>query len=223
MSLNLVFLGPPGSGKGTQAARLSDRLGMVHLSTGDVLRDAVRRGTELGRKAEGYMTRGELVPDDLMVGLIEDKVKAGELGNGFILDGFPRTVPQAVGLKAMLENNDIRLDAAILLAVDDDEVVKRLSGRWYCPKCSAGYNYPAQIPKVEGLCDHDGAELKRRPDDDEAVVRNRLEVYKKQTQPIEDFYRSESILREIPAQKSPDEVFESLIREVTSRVQQRSG
>jgi len=218
VSLNLVFLGPPGSGKGTQAARLADKLGMVHLSTGDVLRDAVKRGTELGKKAEGYMKRGELVPDAVMVGLIEDKVKAGDLRKGFILDGFPRTIPQATELKAMLEENTIRLDAAILLVVGDEEVVRRLSGRWYCPKCNAGYNYPAQIPKVEGVCDHDGTELKRRPDDDETVVRNRLEVYKKQTKPIEDFYRTESILREIAAQKSPDEVFESLVKEVTSRV-----
>ncbi len=219
MSLNLVFLGPPGSGKGTQAARLSEKLGMVHLSTGDVLRDAVKRGTELGKKAEGYMTRGELVPDDLILGLIENKVKAGELRSGFILDGFPRTIPQATGLKAMLMTNAISLDAAILFVVDDGEVVKRLSGRWYCPKCSAGYNYPAQIPKMEGRCDHDNTELQRRPDDDESVVRNRLEVYKKQTKPIEDFYRTESILREIAAQKSPEEVFETLVKEVTLRVQ----
>jgi len=217
VSLNLVFLGPPGSGKGTQAAKLSEKMGMVHLSTGDVLRDAVKRGTELGKKAEGYMVRGELVPDDLIIGLIEDKVKAGELRNGFILDGFPRTIPQAAGLKAMLEKNKLTLDATILFVVDEEEVVKRLSGRWYCPKCSAGYNYPAQVPKVEGRCDYDSTELQRRPDDDESVVRNRLEVYKKQTRPIEDFYRTESILREIEAQKSPEEVFESLVSEVTPR------
>lgn len=218
MSLNLVFLGPPGSGKGTQAAMLAGKMGIVHLSTGDVLRDAVKRGTELGKKAEGYMTRGELVPDDLIIGLIEDKVKVGGLREGFILDGFPRTIPQAAGLKVMLEHNSITLDAAILFAVDDEEIVKRLSGRWHCPKCSAGYNYPAQIPKVQGRCDKDNAPLQRRPDDEESVVRNRLEVYKKQTKPIEDFYRSESILREIQAQKSPQEVFEAVIKEVSSRV-----
>lgn len=216
--MNLVFLGPPGSGKGTQAARLSARLGLVHLSTGDVLREAVRRGSELGRQADGYMKRGELVPDDLIIGLIEDLIASGELKDGFILDGFPRTIPQAEGLKLMLDKNDIRLDKAILFDVDDDEIIRRLSGRWFCPKCSAGYNYPAQLPKVEGRCDHDNAELQRRPDDDEGVVRNRLEVYKKQTQPIEDFYRSDSLLVEVEAQQSPDKVFEALLREVSSQV-----
>ncbi|UCG62612.1 MAG: adenylate kinase [Candidatus Zixiibacteriota bacterium] len=215
--MNLVFLGPPGSGKGTQAVKLAQKLGLKHLSTGDVLRDAVKRGSELGKQAEGYMKRGELVPDGLIIGLIESMIKAGELNGGFILDGFPRTVPQALGLKEMLYNNDINLDTAILFAVDDEEIVKRLSGRWYCPKCNTGYNYPAQMPGVEGRCDKDNAQLRRRPDDDEAVVRNRLEVYKKQTKPIEDFYRGESILVEIKAQKTPDEVFEAVLKEVSSK------
>ncbi len=213
--MNLVFLGPPGSGKGTQAAKLSAKLGLVHLSTGDVLRDAVKRGTELGTKAEAYMKSGDLVPDDLIIGLIENKVTSGELEVGFILDGFPRTIPQAEGFKAMLEGNGISLYKTILFVVTDEEVVRRLSGRWYCPQCSAGYNYPAQMPKVEGRCDVDNAELQRRPDDDEAVVRNRLEVYKKQTQPIEDFYRKESILTEIQAERSPEEVFDALVNEVS--------
>ncbi len=215
--MNLVFLGPPGSGKGTQAVRLSQELGLKHLSTGDVLRDAVKCGSELGKQAEGYMKRGELVPDDVILGLIENLIKSGELNGGFILDGFPRTIPQAEGLKQMLENNDINLDTAILFVVDDEEVVKRLSGRWYCPKCAAGYNYPAQMPKVEGRCDNDDARLQRRPDDEEAVVRNRLEVYRKQTRPIEDYYRAESILVEIRAQKPPDKVFEAVLKEVTSK------
>ena len=177
----------------------------------DVLRDAVKKQTELGRKADEYMKKGELVPDDLIVGLIENKIKDGELSKGFILDGFPRTIPQAESLKAMLHGNGVSLDKAMLFVVSDEEIVKRLSGRWYCPVCNAGYNYPMQIPKVEGHCDHDNAELKRRPDDDEAVVRNRLEVYKKQTQPIEDYYRKEAILVEIEAQVAPDEVFKRLL------------
>ncbi len=212
--MNLVFLGPPGSGKGTQAARLSSKRHLVHLSTGDVLREAVKQGTELGRQAEGFMKRGELVPDRLIIGLIEDKIKQGTLKDGFILDGFPRTVPQAESLKVMLKQNGIGLDKAILFDVEDEEVVRRLSGRWYCPACNAGYNYPAQMPRVKGVCDHDNTPLKRRPDDEEAVVRNRLEVYRKQTEPIVGFYRQESILREIDAQMSPDEVFESLLKEV---------
>jgi adenylate kinase len=216
--MNLVFLGPPGSGKGTQAVRLSEKLGLVHLSTGDVLRGAVRQGSDLGKKAEGYMKSGELVPDELIIAMIEDLLASGKLNDGFILDGFPRTIPQAEGLKVMLDKNGIKLDKAILFDVDDEEIVRRLSGRWFCPKCAAGYNYPAQLPKVEGRCDNDDEELQRRPDDDETVVRNRLDVYKKQTKPIEDFYRSGSILVEVEAQQSPSEVFEAVLKEVSSQV-----
>ncbi len=212
--MNLVFLGPPGSGKGTQAVRLSQAKGVVHLSTGDLLREAVKAGTELGRQAEGYMKKGELVPDDLIVGLIEDKITAGELNNGFILDGFPRTVPQAESLETMFDKNRIGLDRAILIAVSDDEIVKRLSGRWFCPTCQATYNYPANVPGKEGICDRDGARLQRRPDDEEGVVRNRLEVYKKQTQPIEDFYRKESLLAEVSGEDTPDNVFQSVLKAV---------
>lgn len=209
--MNLVFLGPPGSGKGTQAVRLAESKGLVHLSTGDLLRDAIKAGTELGKRAEGSMKAGNLVPDDLIVGLIEDKIASGSLVNGFILDGFPRTIPQAESLKNMLVKNDIALEKVVLIAVDDDEIVRRLSGRWFCPTCQATYNQPARMPKSEGVCDNDGVELLKRPDDEEAVVRNRLEVYKKQTLPIEDFYRKESILAEVSGECSPDEVFDSIL------------
>ncbi|PWB72599.1 adenylate kinase [candidate division GN15 bacterium] len=209
--MNLVFLGPPGSGKGTQAARLSAKLGLVHLSTGDVLRDAVKKGTPLGQQAEGYMKRGELVPDALIVSLIESKIAAGELTSGFILDGFPRTIPQAEALDGMFAKNGITLHQVILLSVPDDEIVRRLSGRWHCPTCGQGYNYPAAMPQVAGKCDKDGSLLQRRPDDEESVVRNRLGVYKKQTQPIEDYYRQKSLLREIKADRTPDQVFAALM------------
>ncbi|MCK4301368.1 MAG: adenylate kinase [candidate division Zixibacteria bacterium] len=212
--MNLVFLGPPGSGKGTQAVRLSQAKGVVHLSTGDLLREAVKGGTELGRQAEGYMKKGELVPDTLIIGLIEDKITGGELNNGFILDGFPRTVPQAESLKTMFEKNRIGLDKAVLIAVSDDEIVKRLSRRWFCPTCQAIYNYPTNVPRKEGICDKDGTELQRRPDDEEGVVRNRLEVYKKQTQPIEVFYQKESLLVEVSGEDTPDNVFQSVLKAV---------
>jgi len=212
--MNLVFLGPPGSGKGTQAARLAAERHLVHLSTGDVLREAVKLGTELGKQAESFMKKGELVPDNLIIGLIEDRIKRGALREGFILDGFPRTIPQAESLKEMLEKHSIALSKAILFDVEDEEVVRRLSGRWYCPPCNAGYNYPAQMPQSDGVCDQDMTPLKRRPDDEESVVRNRLEVYKKQTEPIIGFYRQESILTKINAQQSPDAVFQSLLKEV---------
>ncbi len=212
--MNLVFLGPPGSGKGTQAVRLAKNKGIVHLSTGDLLREAVKNGTELGKKADGYMKAGDLVPDSLIVGLIEDKIAAGDLKRGFILDGFPRTVPQAESLKEMLQKNEITLEKAVLIAVGDNEIVQRLSGRWFCPTCQATYNYPAKVPKNEGVCDQDGVKLQRRPDDKEEVVRNRLEVYKKQTQPIEDFYRNESILTEVKGEQTPDDVFKAILEVV---------
>lgn len=209
---NLVFLGPPGSGKGTQAAKLADNMKVVHLSTGDLLRNAVKEGTELGKKAQGFMEKGELVPDELLIGLIEDKIAAGDLNGGFILDGFPRTVPQAESLKQMFEKNDMSLDAAILLDVSDEEVVRRLSGRWFCPTCQRTYNYPHNMPSKEGVCDEDGAKLQRRKDDEPEVVTNRLQVYKKQTQPIEDFYRNESILTAVNGEQSPSEVFDDMVK-----------
>lgn len=208
---NLVFLGPPGSGKGTQAAKLARELMVVHLSTGDLLRNAVKQGTALGKQAQDYMERGELVPDELLIGLIESKLRAGDLDRGFILDGFPRTIPQAVALKDMFEKNDHVIDAAVLLEVSDDEVVRRLSSRWFCPTCQKTYNYPHHLPKVEGRCDQDQTELQRRKDDQPEVVRHRLEVYKKQTQPIEDYYRRENLLVPVNGEQPPEVVFNNLL------------
>ncbi len=215
MRRNLVFLGPPGSGKGTQAVKLSQELNITHLSTGDLLRNAVEEGTELGKWAETYMKKGQLVSDDILIALIESKIASGELADGFILDGFPRTLTQAISLREMFLKNDMTLEAAILFKVSDEEVVRRLSGRWFCPQCQATYNYPTHMPQSEGVCDRDGSKLQRRSDDEESVVRNRLEVYKKQTRPIEEFYRDESILTEIEGERSLTEVFQALLKEVS--------
>ena len=185
--MNLIFLGPPGSGKGTQAVRLAAEKGWVHLSTGDVLRAAVKAGTELGKEADGFMTRGELVPDALIVGLIEEKIAAGELANGFILDGFPRTVPQAKSLDEMFAKNQIKLDKAILLDVGDEEILKRIMGR---------------------------AAKEGRADDTPDVVKNRLEVYREQTQPMENLYREQSVLTPIPGEDTPDNIYAAILKAV---------
>lgn len=210
--MNLIFLGAPGSGKGTQAKVICENLGILHLSTGDLLREGVKNGTELGLKAKTYMEAGDLVPDELIVALIEEKLASGALDNGYILDGFPRTVPQAEALRDMLAKNKSKIDKAILLEVSNEEVIRRLSGRFFCPTCGAGYNYPAKMPKRDGLCDNDGAELQRRPDDEEDVVKNRLDVYIMQTAPIIDFYRQASLLREVRAEGDLDEITEALLK-----------
>jgi adenylate kinase len=157
------------------------------------------------------MKAGELVPDELIIDLIEEKLESGDMNQGFILDGFPRTVAQAEALKKMMTEHDKKLDRAILFDVTDEEVIRRLSGRFYCPICNAGYNYPMQMPKFDGICDNDGTKLARRPDDEEEVVKNRLEVYKKQTMPIVDWYRKEALLTEIIAEGGPDVITKKLL------------
>ena len=205
--MNLVFLGAPGSGKGTQAARLAQAMSVLHLSTGDLLRAALRGGTDLGRKADRYMKAGDLVPDDVIIGLIEEKRRAGDLDSGFILDGFPRTMSQAEALDAFFEQAGDGIDRAVFLEVDDEEIIKRLSGRMFCPDCQAGYNYPVSMPRHEGVCDKCGGRLARRPDDEPEVVKNRLAVYRKQTKPIEGYYRTKSVLLEVEGVGTPDDIF----------------
>ena len=212
--MNLIFLGAPGSGKGTQAKRLAEKVTILHLSTGDLLRAAVKEGTDLGKKAKTYMEAGELVPDEIIIGLIEEKQKAGDLNKGFILDGFPRTIPQAEALDEMFQRVNTKIDHAVLLDVDDKEIISRLSGRMYCNDCQTPYNYPNNMPKKEGICDKCGGKLIRRPDDEPDVVKNRLEVYKKQTQPIEDYYRGKSLLLPIPGIGSPDDIFNRIVSEL---------
>lgn len=214
--MNLIFLGPPGSGKGTQAAKVSDKLGLTHLSTGDLLREAVKNQSELGNQAKEFMDKGELVPDSLIVGLIQDKINSGKLSKGFILDGFPRTMPQAESLKVMLNESGVTLDKAICLCVEDDAIITRMAGRRFCPTCQTTYNVNVAdaMPKVEGKCDKDSTDLIMRDDDKEEVVKNRLEIYHTQTKPIIDFYRNESILVELNADIAPNDVFNSILEEI---------
>ena len=214
--MNLIFLGPPGSGKGTQAAKLSEKLGLIHLSTGDLLREAVKNHTELGKKAEEFMTKGELVPDALILEMIQAKINVGKLSNGFILDGFPRTIPQAESLKVMLEKSSVTLDKAICLCIEDESIVHRMSGRRFCPICQTTYNvnFESAKPKIDNKCDKDGTDLIIRHDDEEDVVKNRLEIYHTQTKPIVDFYKQESLLAKVNADVAPDEVFNSILKEI---------
>lgn len=187
MAKTVVFLGPPGAGKGTQSALLTERMSFVQLSTGDMLRDAVRNQTPLGVKAKSYMDEGKLVPDELIIGLIEEKLEDLPDRN-IILDGFPRTIKQAQALDDLLKRKGRVLDAVILFNIDDEEVVKRLSGRRVCPGCGAVYHAVYNPPKVDEVCDRCGSKVVQRDDDKEEVIRKRLEVYHSQTSPLVEYY-----------------------------------
>lgn len=203
----LVFLGPPGAGKGTQAKLLSQRMGFLHLSTGDLLREAVKNQTPLGKKAKEYMDRGELVPDELIVQLIEETMpKDGNV----ILDGFPRTVNQALALEEMLRVKGEKILKVLFFDVPDEVIVDRLSGRRVCSKCGAVYHVKYNPPKAEGVCDLCGGTLVQRDDDKEEVVRKRLEVYRKQTQPLIEFYQEKGIIYKLDAGKGVEELFEEV-------------
>ncbi len=188
--MNLVLLGPPGAGKGTQAKLLEDSRSLVKLSTGDMLRAAVAAGTELGRKAGEIMERGELVPDDLVIKLIAERMDQGGRGEGYILDGFPRTIAQAEALDLLLKERGKTLDRVIVMEVDDDALVERIAGRFACADCGEGYHDLYKLPKVKGVCDRCGStQFVRRKDDNEEVVRARLKAYHAQTEPLIDYYR----------------------------------
>jgi adenylate kinase len=203
----LIFLGPPGAGKGTQAKLLSQRMGFLHLSTGDLLREAVKNQTPLGKKAKEFMDRGELVPDELIVQLIEETMpKDGNV----ILDGFPRTVNQALALEEMLRVKGERISKVLFFDVPDEVIIDRLSGRRVCSKCGAVYHVKYNPPKVEGVCDLCGGTLVQRDDDKEEVVRKRLEVYRKQTQPLIEFYQEKGIIYKLDAGKGVEELFEEV-------------
>ncbi|MEX0762342.1 MAG: adenylate kinase [Dehalococcoidia bacterium] len=206
--MRIVLLGPPGAGKGTQAIRLAAALNVAHLATGDMLRGEVAAGSDLGKLARGYMDRGDLVPDDVIIGMIKQRLAGAQ---GMILDGFPRTVPQAEALDRSLEDAGLPLDRVIFFNVDPDELVRRLSSRATCSKCQRPYNLIDAPPGTQGVCDHCGGEVVTREDDRPEAVRHRMEVYQRQTSPVLDYYRDNGRVAEIDGQGTPDEVYERLL------------
>jgi adenylate kinase len=210
--MNLVLLGPPGSGKGTQGERLQEELQLPYWATGDILRAAVRDGTALGRSAKEYMDRGDLVPDEVIVGMIGERIDSEEAADGFILDGFPRTTPQADALAAKLTELGRQLTAVLLIDVADEEVVRRLGGRRTCAENGHVFHVEFNPPKEEGVCDLDGSELIVRDDDKPDVIRHRLEQYHEKTAPLVDYYDSQSLLRRIEGAESPDTVADEIRR-----------
>ena len=210
--LNLVLLGPPGSGKGTQGERLNEDLRLPYYATGDILRAAVRDETELGRTAKEYMDRGDLVPDEVIVGVIAERLDSSEARDGFILDGFPRTTPQAEALDAKLGELGRAVTAVVLIDVSDDEVVRRLGGRRTCEANGHVFHVEFEPPKEEGVCDIDGSELIVRDDDKPEVIRKRLETYHEKTEPLVSYYDSRSVLRRIAGEAAPEEGGEQVRR-----------
>jgi adenylate kinase len=205
--LNLILLGPPGAGKGTQAERLREDFGIPHISTGDILREQVAEGTELGRQAKRYMDVGELVPDEVIVEMITDRIGHGDARDGFLLDGFPRNERQADALTQALAGLDRRLTSVLLIEVPDEELVRRLAGRRVCVKNATHiYHLDFDPPKHEGVCDQDGARLIQRDDDREETIRRRLEVYHSQTEPLIDYYDRAGLLRRFDGTRGAEEV-----------------
>ena len=209
--MKIIMLGAPGAGKGTQAKKLAERYSIPHISTGDIFRANIKNGTELGKKAKSYMDEGELVPDDLVVDLVVDRFKNPDCANGYVLDGFPRTIPQAEALDTALNAIGETVDFAINVEVPDENIINRMSGRRACVGCGATYHIKYNPTKVEGICDSCGEKLILRDDDKPETVKNRLSVYHEQTQPLIDFYKKKGVLAEVDGTKDMDDVINAIV------------
>ena len=215
--MRIILLGPPGAGKGTQAAAIVDKYKIPHISTGDIFRQNIKEGTELGKKAKEYMDQGLLVPDELTVGLVTDRISQPDCGNGFMLDGFPRNVSQAVQLDAFLKNNGIALDKVINIEVDKEKLVARAVGRRICKSCGATYHIEFNPSKEEGVCDICKGDLYQRADDNEETVSKRIQVYLDETKPLADYYSKVGIIADIDGQQSIDKVFNDIVSALESK------
>ena len=209
--MKIIMLGPPGAGKGTQAKMIAEKYGIPHISTGDIFRYNIKNGTELGKEAKKYMDQGLLVPDELTVKILLDRVAKDDCKNGYVLDGFPRTIPQAEVLEEALTKLGDRIDYAINVEVPDENIVKRMGGRRACVNCGATYHIEHVPPKKEGICDNCGSELILRDDDKPETVKNRLSVYHKQTQPLIDFYNGKGVLRTVDGTVDMKDVFNAIV------------
>ncbi len=209
--MNLILLGPPGAGKGTQAQRMVEHYRIPQISTGDILRAAVKDSTPLGAKAKGFMDQGRLVPDEVVIGIIAERLKAKDCNSGFILDGFPRTIPQAEALEPILTKLEKKIDHVINIEVDSEELVRRLTGRRTCKNCGAMFHIIFQPPKKEEVCDRCGGTLYQRADDNEEAIRTRLKEYAKQTAPLIQYYRGKKSLRSIAGVGGPDQIFGQIV------------
>ena len=207
----ILLMGPPGAGKGTQAERLIEKYGIPQISTGDMFRAAVKEQTPLGLEAKKYMDNGQLVPDAVTIGIVRERLAKDDCKKGFILDGFPRTTSQAVSLDAILSDLGIKLDGVINIAVPDEELVRRTTGRLICRSCGAIYHLTSKPPKENGVCDKDGGELYQRDDDKMETVKKRLAVYAAQTKPLIDYYKSSNLYIEVDGQQDMDSVFNAIV------------
>lgn len=210
--MKIVLLGPPGAGKGTQAKSISNRYSIPHISTGDIFRSNISENTPLGVEAKKYMDNGQLVPDEVTINMVKDRLQQDDCKNGYLLDGFPRTVHQAEALQAFLETRDEQLDTALLIEVPMNFILERMTGRRVCPSCGASYHIKFNPTKNDGKCDVCGSDIIQRKDDTEETVKERLDVYERQTQPLIDFYKERNMLSVVDGTKAINEVFESICK-----------